>query len=169
MPSGGVVRIDAGGRHSETVHMLKAARSALIGACAASLLYAANDVAAELTTYVRLRQEALRLAQNNASLCSTLGGQLTAGPWYNASLMLSQNGHVAKCTMQVVGNQRVSDVVIRASRTPGLSPAVWFNLVGPANWTITMCSALLPAGGGAVKPVSLLPAKVGSSTNTVTS
>lgn len=58
----------------------------------------------------------LERAEGHARLCGELGGPpLQVGPWYNSSVAISHDGHIATVTMPVRGNKRSSDVTVRVS------------------------------------------------------
>lgn len=47
-------------------------------------------------------------------LCAELGGPpLAAGPWYNSSVAVSHDGHIATVTLPLRGAKRSSDVTVR--------------------------------------------------------
>ena len=52
-------------------------------------------------------------AEGNGRFAAELGTPLVAGPWYNSSVAISHDGHVATVTLPVRGSQRSSDVTVR--------------------------------------------------------
>lgn len=126
----------------------------LLGAC----LYTAHDVAGEYTTYVRLRDQGLQYAEQDEELAKQIGRPFEDGPWYNASIGITQSGHVATVTFPLKGSRQITDVSVRGVRRPGYFSLAFYNLLGPAEWKVMDCTAMAPALGGRVVPRSLIPA-----------
>ena len=61
----------------------------------------------------------LDAAASNPRFEDTVGGPVTAGPWYNSSVAISHDGHIATVTMPVRGSKRSSDVTVRVSSSAG--------------------------------------------------
>lgn len=59
------------------------------------------------------RSLVVQQAEGNGRFASELGTPLQAGPWYNSSVAISNDGHVATVTLPVRGSQRSSDVTVR--------------------------------------------------------
>lgn len=55
----------------------------------------------------------LEQAGGNERFKAEVGAPLHAGPWYNSSVAISHDGHVATVTMPVRGSRRSSDVTVR--------------------------------------------------------
>lgn len=86
--------------------------AALLGA----LAYTTADAAADSALYWRARGLVMEQAVAHERLCRELGGPpLQAGPWYNSSVAISHDGHIATVTMPLRGNRRSSDVTVRVS------------------------------------------------------
>lgn len=54
-------------------------------------------------------------ATSNPRFAAAVGAPIQAGPWYNSSVAISHDGHIATVTMQLRGSQRSSDVTVRVS------------------------------------------------------
>lgn len=54
-------------------------------------------------------------ATSNPRFAAAVGAPIQAGPWYNSSVAISHDGHIATVTMQLQGSQRSSDVTVRVS------------------------------------------------------
>ena len=135
-------------------YLKTAAAGVLLGAC----LYAGADVVGEYTTYVQLRDAGLKYAEQDEELKKQIGHPYVDGPWYNASIGLTQSGHIAAVTLPLKGTKQITDLSVRAVRRPGYNSLAYYNLLGPAEWKIMDCTAMAPAPGGRVVPRSLIPA-----------
>ena len=127
-----------------------------------SLLFPRSAVD-ELLLYRLCREAAMLRARSHPALASALGGgPLAEAAWYNASLSSSRDGTSASCTIPVSGAKAGSDVVVRVLRAEGgLMPRLLYNALGPGRWEVLTCDALLPAGGGLPRRLSLLDAAPG--------
>lgn len=63
-------------------------------------------------------------AEGNERFKAELGAPLAAGPWYNSSVALSAEGHIATVTLPVRGSQRSSDVTVRVGVSVGVCVCV---------------------------------------------
>lgn len=57
----------------------------------------------------------LAQAKHHERLQSQLGTSLTAGPWYNSSVVMSYQGHVAAVRLPLSGSDKRSDVTVKVS------------------------------------------------------
>ncbi|KAI3428451.1 hypothetical protein D9Q98_007278 [Chlorella vulgaris] len=125
--------------------------AALLGA----LAYTTADAAADSALYWRARGLVMEQAVAHERLCRELGGPpLQAGPWYNSSVAISHDGHIATVTMPLRGNRRSSDVTVRVVRQGGLRSTLLYNLVGGGHWDVLVMNALVGMGPGGT-PISL--------------
>lgn len=139
-----------------------AAAGFMLGCC----IYGAGDVLSDYTTYHALQERAMRLANESEELKEQIGYPFSLGPWYNASIGFSAGGNLAQCGFQVQGTKQITDIRVRGMRHQGFRHNAMYNLFGPGDWTIVDCNAMFPAGGGLVKPKSLLPEKQPTDDNT---
>jgi hypothetical protein len=133
-------------------------RSALGGFVLGVTLYAGSDVANDLLTYRLLRSAARQLADEDQELLRQIGSPLGFGPWYNSSIGFTHRGHIAHCTFQLAGSKQITDVNVKGIRGPGHASNLLYNTLGASKWELMACQAMMPAGGGTVKPRSLLKA-----------
>ena len=56
---------------------------------------------------------------DNDRFKAELGAPLSAGPWYNSSVLISPDGHLATVTLPVKGSRRSSDVTVRVGGVAG--------------------------------------------------
>jgi hypothetical protein len=132
-------------------------RTATTGVLLGCTIYGIFDVAGEYSTYLALRNKAMELAESDTDLKEQIGHPFTLGPWYNSKIGFAAGGNVAQCSFQVIGQRQITDVSVRGVRMPGTMGAALYNLLGPAKWTLLDCNAMFPAGGGQVRPKSLIP------------
>jgi hypothetical protein len=133
-------------------------RAGLRGVLLGGVLYMAADTGSDLYVFSVLRHHALSLAAGDEQLAQLLGSPLTAGAWYDSTLAFSHRERVAHATVQLRGPRGVTDVSVRAGRRQeGPRSAIWYNILGPAEWRMLSCQAMVPAEGGLVTPRSLIP------------
>ncbi|PSC69846.1 Mitochondrial import inner membrane translocase subunit Tim21 [Micractinium conductrix] len=98
---------------------------------------------------------------DNDRFKAELGAPLSAGPWYNSSVLISPDGHLATVTLPVKGSRRSSDVTVRIVRRGGLRSTLLYNLVGGAEWEVLVMQAVIGMGpGGIPRSMSLLEQQV---------
>jgi hypothetical protein len=76
-------------------------RTAGIGFVGGVLIWGAGDVLGEFSTFWRLRDSAMMLANDNQELKEQIGAPFSLGPWYNASIGFTAGGNIAMCTFQL--------------------------------------------------------------------
>lgn len=129
-----------------------------------------------MSTFLILRKSALRLAESNESLKAQIGHPYSLGPWYNARIGFSPSRSMCTCVFQLQGANQITDINVRAVRPSivasdekgdqgkpaiGLVDKIFantfiYNSLGSGEWRIVSCDAMFPAGGGLVRPQSLL-------------
>lgn len=65
------------------------------------LVWGAGDVLGEFSTFWKLRDSAMVLANDNQDLKEQIGTPFSLGPWYNASIGFTAGGNIAMCTFQL--------------------------------------------------------------------
>jgi hypothetical protein len=65
------------------------------------LIYGASDVLGEYTTFVKLQERGLELANHSSELKEQIGHPFTTGPWYNGRIGFTAGGNLAQCTFQL--------------------------------------------------------------------
>ena len=136
-------------------------------------------VIGDMSTFLILRGSAIKLAEANESLKAQIGHPYTLGPWYNARIGFSPNRNMSNCVFQLQGVNQITDINVRAIRPSIVTPedhqsgdqkspkgvslidriyanTFIYNLLGSGEWRLVSCDAMFPAGGGLVKPQSLL-------------
>ncbi|GIL88784.1 hypothetical protein Vretimale_19623 [Volvox reticuliferus] len=131
-------------------------RSSVAGAILGVSIYVGADVFGEYTTYCTLRDQGLAFANQDSALVEQIGTPFDSGPWYNASIGFAQSGHIAAVTFPLKGSKQITDVTVRAVRRPGVPSTALYNVFG-GEWKVLDCSAMLPQGGGNVRPRSIMP------------
>ena len=121
----------------------------------------------------------MKLAEANETLKAQIGHPFSLGPWYNARIGFSPSRNMSTCVFQLQGASQITDINVRAVRpsiatsseqsgegkpTIGLMYRIFantfvYNLFGSGEWRIVSCDAMFPAGGGLVRPQSLLEAQ----------
>lgn len=76
-------------------------KTAGIGFVGGVLIWGAGDVLGEFSTFWKLQQGALKLANENQELKDQIGTPFSVGPWYNASIGFAVGGKMAMCTFQL--------------------------------------------------------------------
>lgn len=76
-------------------------RTAGVGFVGGVLIWGAGDVLGEFTTFMKLREGAMVLANDNQELKDQIGQPFSLGPWYNASIGFTAGGNIAMCTFQL--------------------------------------------------------------------
>lgn len=76
-------------------------RNAVMGFVGGVLVWNTADVAGELTTYYKLRDQALELAEQSQELKAQLGHPFVTGPWYDVRIGFPGGGSMAQCTFQL--------------------------------------------------------------------
>jgi hypothetical protein len=137
--------------------MSRFARVALGGALLAGVVGLSADLANDVVTYSILKEQAVELAGKDESLCELIGEPFVTGPWYSSSIGFTHKGHIATSTFQLTGTKRATDVQVRAVRRTGYPLTLLYNLVGPAEWQLMTCQAMMPGSGGLAQPKNLLP------------
>ncbi|KAL0026195.1 hypothetical protein WJX77_001230 [Trebouxia sp. C0004] len=109
----------------------------------------------EALVYRHCQRIGLQRAAENVELCEQLGLPLRPGPWYNASIGLTHDNHMANCQFTVIGSKHSSDIYMRVVRTKGPRSTLLYNIMGPAKWDVLMMEASVSAGGGLSRNISL--------------
>ncbi len=159
----------------------KLVHTAIAGCILGVGLYVATDVAGEYTTYVILRDQATKLAEDSDRLKKQLGHPFSLGPWYNARIGelgmdacahdpcptdiklpvctsgFSAGRNIAQCSFQLQGQTQITDLTVRGIRKTGVLNTLMYNVMGPGEWKLIQCTAMFPSGGGLVRPESLIP------------
>lgn len=86
------------GSSSQLVPLVKTAGMGFVGGL---LIYGANDVLGEYTTFIKLQDRALDLANQSSELKEQIGHPFTTGPWYNGRIGFTAGGNLAQCTFQL--------------------------------------------------------------------
>ena len=84
----------------------------------------------------------IQQAEGNERFVAEVGAPLAAGPWYNSSVAISHDGHIATVTLPVRGSRRASDVTVRVSAS-GCA-----QLPGAGGCTLTMLCGWVVRGAG---------------------
>jgi hypothetical protein len=131
-------------------------RSAMAGFVLGVTLYAGGDVVNDILTFQILRSQASALANDDEELLEQIGSPLKHGPWYNSTIGFTHKGGIAQCTFQLLGSKQITDVNVKGIRGPGYASNLLYNTIGPGKWDLMMCTAMMPGGGGTVKPKPLM-------------
>ncbi|XP_044502730.1 uncharacterized protein LOC123223573 isoform X2 [Mangifera indica] len=85
-------------------------------------------------------------AGENQAIINAIGEPIKKGPWYNASLAVTQKRQSVSCTFPVSGP--LGDGVFRLKAVR--NGDIWFSSFRPQNWEILIMDALLhlPANEG---------------------
>lgn len=130
-------------------------------ALAATCGYAVADSVADSVMYCKCKRMVETRAAAHSALQSALGNPLSAGPWYNATVQITHDGHIATVTIPLHGAQRSSDVTVRVVRRGGLRSTLLYNVFGAAEWDAIVMQAVIGMGpGGIPQSMSLLQARV---------
>ena len=84
-------------------------RNTGLGFVGGLLIYGTGDVVGELTTYYKLRDSALKYAEQNEDLKAQVGYPFTLGPWYDAKIGFMAGGSMAQCTFQLKVDYAVAE------------------------------------------------------------
>lgn len=125
--------------------------ASLLGA----LAYTTCDAASETMMYIRAKQLVEQRVHDHAALRKELGDNLQLGPWYNSSVSITHDGHIAAVTLHCVGDRRASDIRLRLVRKGGLRFTLLYNLLTP-EWEVLMMDALVGSEGGLPVAISLV-------------
>ncbi|KAL4428489.1 hypothetical protein ABPG75_002578 [Micractinium tetrahymenae] len=122
---------------------------ALVGATT----YMVADATADALMYLKAKSLVVANAEANERFKAELGAPLAAGPWYNGSVAVSAEGHIATVTLPVRGSRRSSDVTVRVVRKGGLRSTLLYNLTG-GDWEVLVMNAMIGMGPGG-RPISM--------------
>ncbi|XP_044502729.1 uncharacterized protein LOC123223573 isoform X1 [Mangifera indica] len=100
----------------------------------------------DLAIYHSCSSKAMEKAGENQAIINAIGEPIKKGPWYNASLAVTQKRQSVSCTFPVSGP--LGDGVFRLKAVR--NGDIWFSSFRPQNWEILIMDALLhlPANEG---------------------
>ncbi|KAF3590627.1 hypothetical protein DY000_02020125 [Brassica cretica] len=73
----------------------------------------------DLSIYRRCSSKAMEKVMRNKAMIEAIGEPIEKGPWYNASLAVSQQRHSVSCSFPVVGPQGTGILHLKAVRNGG--------------------------------------------------
>ncbi|KAL0702971.1 hypothetical protein Bca4012_059093 [Brassica carinata] len=76
-------------------------------------------VALEISQIVGLFSKAMEKVMRNKAMIEAIGEPIEKGPWYNASLAVSQQRHSVSCSFPVIGPQGTGILHLKAVRNGG--------------------------------------------------
>ncbi|KAJ8749141.1 hypothetical protein K2173_013748 [Erythroxylum novogranatense] len=99
-------------------------------------LSALNDLA----IYYGCTSKAMEKASNNQAIKDAIGEPIVKGPWYNASLAVTQKRHTVSCTFPVSGPRGNGVFQLKAVRNGDDN---WLSFFLPRDWDILIMDALV--------------------------
>ncbi|XP_013598178.1 PREDICTED: uncharacterized protein LOC106306199 [Brassica oleracea var. oleracea] len=94
----------------------------------------------DLSIYRRCSSKAMEKVMRNKAMIEAIGEPIEKGPWYNASLAVSQQRHSVSCSFPVVGPQGTGILHLKAVRNGEDS---LFGFLQQREWDILIMDALV--------------------------